>query len=486
VGNSSELHQRGKSKIASVAPLVLINAVGLTPRLLAHAPRLSALAKAGWVRPLREVLPAVTCTVQATLLTGQAAAGHGIVANGWLWRDTGEVRFWQQSNRLLQAEPLYQTARRRAARQGRPFRAAKLFWWFNQGAAVEWSVTPKPHYGADGNKVFGIHGSPPGLTGRLEKQLGPFPFHTFWGPSAGLPCTLWIARCAAEVLHSERPDLALVYLPHLDYDPQRFGPDGCDLPRLVRELDDACAPLLEAATAAGARVWVVSEYGHVAVRRAVLPNRALRQAGLLAVRPGPFGEVLDTFESRAVAVCDHQLAHVYVRDAEDVPRVRDLLAALPGVARVAEGEERAELGLDHPRSGELVALSERDAWFAYPFWLDDRLAPDYARTVDIHRKPGYDPCELFFDPRLWWPRGRALLRLVQKKLGFRTLFDVVPLDAGLVRGSHGLAAADPRDGALLLGDGPAPADNLPMTAVRDLVLEALRLTEEERNHETHE
>lgn len=455
-------------------PLILVNAVGLTPRLLAFAPSLNQLAQRGWMRRLREVLPAVTCTAQATLLTGTYPDHHGIVGNGWLFRDTGEVRFWQQSNRLLEAEPLYVTARREAAKAAQPFRCAKLFWWFNQGAAVDISVTPKPYYAADGNKAFGIHGSPAGLTERLEQTLGPFPFQTFWGPMAGLPCTQWIARCAAEVLRQERPDLTLVYLPHLDYDPQRFGPDGCDMAKLTGELDAACAPLLDAARSLGARVWVVSEYGHVSVKRAVLPNRALRQAGLLVARSGPFGEILDTFESRAFAVCDHQLAHVYVRDPNDRSKTRDVLAELPGVARVLADDERAEIHLTHPRAGELVLLSEPDAWFAYPFWLDDRVAPDYARTVDIHRKPGYDPCELFFDPKLLWPKGRALRRLVQKKLGFRTLFDVVPLDPTLVRGSHGLIANDRNDGPLLIGDGPAPdGDELPMTALRDLVLQAL-------------
>jgi predicted AlkP superfamily pyrophosphatase or phosphodiesterase len=456
--------------------LVLLNAVGLTPRLLPHAPRLSGLLQHGWLRPLREVVPAVTCTAQATLLTGTAPERHGVVANGWLFRDTAEVRFWQQSNRLLQAQPLYRTARLRAKERHKPFSCAKLFWWFNQGADVDVSVTPKPHYGADGNKAFGITGTPEGLTDKLERELGPFPFPTFWGPMAGKGCTEWIARCAAAVLRDRRPDLTLVYLPHLDYDPQRHGPQGCDMPRLVRELDDACAPLLDSAKTTGARVWVVSEYGHVQVSRPILPNRALRQANLLTVRPGPFGEMLDTFTSRAFAVCDHQLAHVYVRDAEDVPRVRDVLAPLPGVARALAGDERADVGLHHERSGELVLLSEPDAWFAYPFWLDDRLAPDYARTVDIHRKPGFDPCELFFDPGLLWPKGRAMWRLLQKKLGFRTLFDVVPLDPSLVKGSHGLPAADPLDRPLLLGDGPAPAEDLPTSAVRDLVLAALGLT----------
>jgi hypothetical protein len=291
---------------------------------------------------------------------------------------------------------------------------------------------------------------------------------------AGLPCTRWIACCAAEVLRIQPPpDLTLVYLPHLDYDPQRFGPSGCDMARLTGELDAACEPLLDAARSLGARVWTVSEYGHCDVKRAVEPNRALRRAGLLAVRPGPFGEVFDTFESRAFAVCDHQLAHVYVRDSADLPRAREVLAALPGVACVLAGEERGEIGLDHERSGELILLAEADAWFAYPFWLDDRQAPDYARTVDIHRKPGFDPCELFLDPKLWWPKGRVIRRLIQKKLGFRTLFDVIPLDPSLVRGSHGLPAREPLDRPLLIGDGPAPPEDLPLTAVRDLLLSAL-------------
>ncbi len=453
--------------------LVLIDAVGLTRRLLPHAPRLGSLAAAGWCVTLREVIPAVTCTAQASFLTGQNPDAHGIVGNGWLWRDTGEVRFWQQSNRLLEAEPIYRTARRLAAQRGEAFRCAKLFWWFNQGADVDISVTPKPYYGADGNKVFGISGTPNGLAEQLQQKIGPFPFPTFWGPTAGLPATDWIAHCSAHILKAERPDLTLVYLPHLDYDPQRFGPNACDMPKLVGELDAACAPILDAARAVGARVWVVSEYGHVPVSRAVQPNRALRKAGLLSVRHGPFGENLETFTSRAFAVCDHQVAHVYINDPRDKGAVVDLLRALPGVARVLDHEELSELGLGHPRAGDVVALSEADAWFAYPFWIDDRQAPDYARTVDIHRKPGYDPCELFFDPQLRWPRGRAIFRLLQKKLGFRSLFDVVSLDATLVRGSHGLPASDPLDRPIFIGDGPPPADGSPLTVVHAWLVTAV-------------
>ena len=458
--------------------LLLINAVGLTQRLLASAPRLTQLAREGWVRPLHETIPAVTCSAQATMLTGCTPEQHGIVGNGWLYRDTMEVRFWQQSNYLIEAEPLYVTARRRAARRGQEFHCAKLFWWFNQGADVSISVTPKPHYGVDGNKVFGITGTPIGFPEMLEQKLGSFPFSSFWGPMAGIRSTQWIAKAGATVLRENRPDLTLVYLPHLDYDPQRFGPAGCDMSRQVRALDDACAPLLDAARTVGASVWVVSEYGHCDVNMPVYLNRLLRTAGMLSVREGPFGEQLDIFGSRAFAVCDHQLAHIYVPDPGDFPKVHQVFARLPGIARLLQGEERADIGLRHQRAGDIIALAEPWAWFAYPFWGEDRNAPDYARTVAIHHKPGYDPCELFFNPKLPMVKARAALRLLQKTLGFRMKMDVVPLDAAIVRGSHGLRAAKPEDRPVLIGAGPAPPNELPMTAVRDLLLRELNLETE--------
>jgi predicted AlkP superfamily pyrophosphatase or phosphodiesterase len=450
-------------------PLLLINAVGLTSRFLPFAPRLGALAESGWCVPLREVLPAVTCTAQATMLTGQPPCVHGIVANGWLYRETGEVRFWQQSNRLMQAEPFYQTAKRKSP----GLKVAKLFWWFNQGAAVDFSVTPKPHYGIDGLKIFDIQSSPPELAGRLKRDLGDFPFPSFWGPRAGLPSTQWIAAAAACVLLEDRPDVTLVYLPHLDYDPQRFGPSGTDMAKCVRELDDATVPLLEAARAVGVRVWVVSEYGHCDVSRPVYVNRALREAGLLEVRAGPFGEQLDTFASRAFAVCDHQIAHVYVQDPAYVSRAREVFDVLPGVGSVHAGTKRADIGLEHSRAGEIVLLSEPDAWFAYPFWADDGIAPDYARTVAIHNKPGFDPCELFVDPAIRFPMTRVVRKLIQKKLGFRMTMDVVPLDASIVKGSHGLVAANDFDRPIWIGDGPKPVSPSPMGAIRDAVLGAV-------------
>jgi predicted AlkP superfamily pyrophosphatase or phosphodiesterase len=329
-----------------------------------------------------------------------------------------------------------------------------MFWWFNQGASVEWYATPKPHYGSDGSKQFGIIDR----TGcNLEAQIGPFPFPSFWGPKAGLPSSDWIARASALVMRQNKPDLTLVYLPHLDYDYQRVGPGD---PARVAEVDACAGLVIDAAREIGATIVVVSEYGLVPVSRPVYLNRELRKRGWLSVRGGPYGEMLETFESRAFAVVDHQLAHIYVRDLP-LEEVRKSIEALDGIERVVPPRD---LELDHPRSGELIAIAKSDAWFAYPYWLDDALAPDFARTVDIHRKPGYDPCELFLTSP-----ARAGFRLLQKKLGFRYRMDVIPLDASLVKGSHGLHPAA-EDGPAIIGENP-PED---MKGFKDYIRKLLQ------------
>ena len=453
-------------------PLLWLNVVGLSPRLLPFAPNLASLAVEGVARPLAGVVPAVTTTAQATALTGLVPSGHGVVGNGWFFRDTGEVRFWQQSNALIQGETVYAQARRRAQRRGETFTAAKLFWWFNQGAPVDWSVTPKPWYGADGSKVFGIHGDPSDLPADLERSLGPFPFHSFWGPMAGLPATEWIADAAARVLREHRPTFTMVYLPHLDYDLQRLGPKHDAVHARVREVDAAAGRVLDAARETGTEIVAFSEYGILPVDGFERPNLELRRAGLLSVRDGPFGETLDTFRSRAFAVCDHQVAHVYVRDAKDCDDVASLCESLPRVARVLDQEARVSMGLEHERSGDLVLLSRPDSWFAYPYWQAESRAPDFARTVDIHRKPGYDPLELFLDPAIRWPKFRVARRLLRKKLGMRMLMDVVPLDPSLVQGSHGVLPLDAMEGAVFIAEDGAGADGV--TSLTDLKDHALR------------
>lgn len=416
-------------------PLVLINVVGLTHEMLGpNTPNISRVAADGFAIPMGTVLPAVTCSAQATLLTGSLPREHGIVANGWYWRDLAEVLFWRQSNQLVRGERLYAAARKRDPN----YSVAKMFWWFNMYADVNWSVTPRPSYPADGRKVMDSYSQPADLKDRLQERLGVFPLFKFWGPAADITSTRWIADATVAVMQEHNPSLTLAYLPHLDYNLQRLGPDAPRIVEDIRAVDAEAGKIIDAARACGADVVVLSEYAITAVSRPVHINRVLREAGYLVVRREAFGwETLDAGASRAFAVADHQVAHVYVRRAEDVAPVAELLRETLGIERLLDRAAQAEFGLDHERSGELVAIAAPEAWFTYYFWLDDALAPDYARTVDIHRKPGYDPVELFLDPQIAWPTLRVAWRLLQKTLGFRYYMDVIGLDASIVRGSHG-------------------------------------------------
>lgn len=454
-----------------MTPTVVLNVVGLTPDLLTHAPNLQALATQGAMRPLTTVLPAVTTTVQSTMLTGSLPCDHGIVANGWYFRDLSEIWLWRQSNRLVAGEKVWDAAKRLDP----AFTCAKLFWWYNMYANVDFAVTPRPMYLADGRKLPDIHTYPAGLRDELQGSLGPFPLFRFWGPGADIESSRWIARSALHVLQHRRPTLSLVYLPHLDYDLQRFGPHHPGIPAQVAAVDALCGPLIEHARKIGAHVIALSEYGITEVSRPIHINRALREAGWLRVRLERGREQLDAGASDAFAVADHQLAHVYVARPDLVPEVAACLKALPGVESVLDAAGKRAAGLDHARSGELVAVTKADSWFTYYHFLDDARAPDFARTVEIHRKPGYDPAELLFDRQLALPKLAVAWRLARKALGMRYLMDVIGLDATVVRGSHGRPTDRAEDGPLfitsapdLLADGPVPA-----TAVKQLLLDHL-------------
>jgi predicted AlkP superfamily pyrophosphatase or phosphodiesterase len=447
---------------------VVLCTVALTPELLGDAtPRLKAFADGGATVPLGGVTPAVTATVQSTYLTGLPPSGHGAVGNGWLFRDTMEVRLWQQSNRLVQAPKVWEAAP--------GITTANLCWWFAMYSSADVTVTPRPMYPADGRKIPDCYTKPGDLRDSLQAELGQFPLFKFWGPAASIDSTRWIAQAAKHVDAAHAPDLSLVYLPHLDYALQKKGPAIEGIRKELGELDDVAGDLIDFYEARGARVIVLSEYGIVPVSRPVHPNRVLREAGLIAYRMELGREVLDIGGSEAFAMADHQIAHVYVRDPARVPEVRALLQAVDGVGEVLDEEGKRAHGLDHDRSGELVLLAEPDAWFTYYYWLDDEKAPDYARTVDIHRKPGYDPVELFLDPAIRVPPVALGSRVLRKKLGFRTLMDVIPLDAGLVRGSHGRIPDDPSKGPLLLTRQADLIEDgeLPATGVHDLILRHL-------------
>src|SRR5918993_232110 len=394
--------------------LVVIDAVGLTPRALTHMPRVRRLAAAGFQARLEPVLPAVTCSVQASMLTGLQPTEHGIVGNGWYFRDLGEVFLWRQHNKLVQGEKVWETARR--VKPG--FKVANVCWWYAMGASTDLTVTPRPIYFADGKKEPDCYTWPPALHDRLTGALGEFPLFTYWGPTANITSSRWIVQASRKLLDEDELDMLLVYLPHLDYDHQRFGPAAAESAAAAAELDDVAGELVEHAQARGDTVVVLSEYGITDARRPLDVNRALRRAGLL------------------------------------------------------EGYARRDAGLGHERAGEIVLIAEPDAWFTYYYWLDDERAPDFARNVEIHRKPGYDPAELFFDPADKLAKPKAGATLLRKKLGFRYAMQVVPLDPSCVRGSHGRLPDGPDDAPVLLCSDPALArDRIAATGVRDLLLE---------------
>jgi predicted AlkP superfamily pyrophosphatase or phosphodiesterase len=445
--------------------LLVVDLVGLTPDLLAHMPRLRRLADQGSQAALEPVLPAVTCSVQSTFLTGLPPSGHGAVGNGWYFRELGEVFLWRQHNRLVGGEKVWETIRRE-----RPdYTVANVCWWYAMGATTDWTVTPRPIYYADGKKAPDCYTRPPELHDELVGELGEFPLFTYWGPTAAITSSEWIIAATRRLI--PRADLTLCYVPHLDYDLQRFGPDSPEAVQAARDVDAALAPLLDDAERAGATVLVLSEYGITAADQPVDVNRMLRRNGLLEVYTQDGMEYLDPWTSRAFAVADHQVAHVYVADPADLEAVRALCADLPGVDQVLDRAGQAAYGLDHERSGDLVLVADETAWFTYYYWLDDARAPDFARGVEIHRKPGYDPAELFFDPEDRAVKLKAGLTLARKMAGLRYAMKVVPLDPSPVRGTHGRLPKEPAAGPMLVCSLPgAVAASVPATDVRDLLL----------------
>ena len=455
---------------------VVLNVVGLTPDLLGeNMPFLSSWASLGKVTPIMPILPAVTCSVQASFLTGKFPSEHGIVANGWYFRDECEVKFWRQSNKLVQERKIWETARSLDP----TFTCANLFWWYNMYSSVDIAVTPRPMYPSDGRKIPDIYTQPTDLRFQLSEKLGTFPLFEFWGPKTSIRSSQWIAKSAKIVEQKYSPTLTLIYLPHLDYNLQRLGPNDPGIAKDLQEIDRVCADLIQFYESCGAKIIVLSEYGITPVNQAISLNRILREAGYITVREELGKELLDAGASKAFAVADHQLAHIYINDSDQIDTVKRLIEKIPGVDFVLGEEEKAKYHLNHPRSGELVAVAQSHAWFNYYYWLDDAKAPDFARTVDIHRKPGYDPVELFINPTIPFSTLKIAGILLQKKLGFRTLLDVIPLDSSLVKGSHGCLPRSSAESPLLItqqSECLPEFSPLAATDVHEIILSHLKLS----------
>ncbi len=450
--------------------LAVINLVGLSERILGDStPFLNSWIRRFGKRKITPILPALTCSTQSTYLTGSHPSNHGVVGNGWYFRDVSQVQFWRQSNSLVQGEKLWETARK----IDQSFTCANLFWWFNMYSTVDYSITPRPIYRADGLKIADIYTEPAFLRESLQNQLGRFPLFKFWGPGADIQSSQWIADASRRLEEQFEPTLSLIYLPHLDYCLQKEGPLGEGVPAELKKIDQTLQRLVDFFSSREVRVVILSEYGISDVQSPVPLNRFLREKGFLKVREECGEDHWDAGVSDAFAVCDHQIAHIYVKNPEHISRVRKQVETLPGVDGVLDRVGQATYGLNHSRSGELVAIAAPGHWFSYEFWLDDRRAPDFARTVDIHRKPGYDPAELFMDDGIRFPRLKVAKNLLKRHLGFRYLMDLIPLHGRNVKGSHGRSAADPLDFPLFLSDQPFENLDLHPLQVKQLLLEHL-------------
>jgi predicted AlkP superfamily pyrophosphatase or phosphodiesterase len=450
---------------------VVLDVIGLTPDLIGeHTPKIKAFMERGKMATMEPEIPAVTTTAQATFVTGTRPNQHGVVGNGWYFRDMAEIKFWRQSNKLVQARKIWEHARE----LNPDFTVSKMFWWYNMYSSADYSATPRPMYPSDGRKIPDVYTYPMDMRDRLQAELGQFPLFKFWGPTASIESSRWIADATMMVDKWHDPTLTLVYLPHMDYGLQKYGLDIAKVGGDLREIDDVTGDLISYYEKQGAEVIVLSEYGIVDVNKPIHLNRLFREHGLIAYRMELGHEMMDAGASKAFAVADHQIAHVYVNDPSVLDQVRELLEGVDGVAQVLDADGKRANHLDHERTGDFVVLAEPNAWFTYYFWLDDAVAPDFARTVDIHQKPGYDPVELFVDPEIPAPKLKAGLKLLQKKLGFRYLMDLIPLDATLVKGSHGVKTARNQGPVFITNNSDLlPSDHIEPTDVYTLMLRHL-------------
>ena len=372
----------------------------------------------------QSVFPALTCVAQASFRTAAAPASHGMVANGVFDRRLNRPMFWEQSARLVEGTRIWEKFRARGGRVG------MMFWQQSLGEAADLILSPAPIHKHHGGMIQDCYSQPPDLYARLCERLGgAFKLRQYWGPLASAKVGDWIARATAEVMADRQlaPELLLTYLPSLDYDLQRFGPHHAKSRAALKKALGQLDVMAQAARREGYEVMIFGDYAIADVSSAVFPNRALLEAGLMKTRDVRGMLYPDFHASRAFAMVDHEIAHVYVPDQADLEAVRKVLESLQGVGEprpVGSGLERLSPDNCEDRSLPVAARRNSDEftlvatdghWFAYPWWTDKRQVPDFAGHVDIHNKPGYDPCELFFG----WPPPS------------------VSQDATRIRGSHG-------------------------------------------------
>ncbi|MDX1961508.1 MAG: alkaline phosphatase family protein [Pirellulales bacterium] len=440
--------------------VILLSIPGLRESDLARMPHLSRLTSHGDRTTLVPSFPCVTCAVQVNMTTGQPPRKHGVVGNGFYWREKQHPELWTAWNDVIEQPQIWDIL----SQHDDSLTSAVWFPLLSKGAEAALVCTPAPIHNPDGSESLWCYTKPQSLYGELRDAIGHFPLHHFWGPLANIKSTSWIVDSAIWAAQRDTPHFFYIYLPHLDYAAQKFGPDSPEAHRACVDLDVVLSQLTQGLDRAYENIpdqdrlpplyIIASEYVISPVNHVTYPNRVLRNAGLLNVRPAAdgIGEELDLAASAAWAMVDHQFSHVFVQNADPavLERVRELFTGTAGIDEVLIGAEREKYDLDHPRAGEAILISTPNSWQAYYWWHDDAQAPSFARTVDIHRKPGYDPVELCFDPAT----------------------KSIPLDATLIKGSHGAPARTEGQRGIILTSQPGVLEGPPMmdTDVYELVL----------------
>lgn len=402
--------------------VIVIDVIGLEYEHLSSGlvPNIASLAENGESAKMEPVFPSVTCTVQASILSGRYPSEHGIIANGLYDRGSHSVSFWEQASSLVQADRVWDTIKRKKKPLGSTpdVKTAVLFFQNTMFANSDAIVTPRPLHMGDGSMIQWCYSKPVGFYEEMRGVLGEFNLATYWGPLASPKSSEWIGQAAEYTLEKMRPNMMFVYIPHIDYSAQRFGRDAGQVRDDLKKADSIVGSLVEKTSKIGIRdeteFLILSEYGFNNVSGAVPLNIRLREAGLLETRNIGGSEYVDYETSKAFAMVDHQIAHIYTKEGFS-EKAQRILEDTQGVDMVLAKEGKKKMKIDNERSGELVAVSEKDKWFSYYWWHEEKMAPPFAGTVDIHRKPGYDPLELFFD------RERKS----------------IPFDTSLIKGSHG-------------------------------------------------
>jgi len=418
-------------------PVVLVSLPGLREIDLELMPNLREATAAGELLSLTPSFPCVTCPVQAAMTTGATTAEHGITANGFYHHGPPDrVEMWTAPSTCFQQPRLWDVL----ADRDEPMTSAVWFPLHSKGLEATAVCTPAPIHNPDGSETLWCYTQPTELYGELRDRLGDFPLQHYWGPRTDVKASAWIVDSAVLAAASYRPDFFYIYPPHLDYAPQRNGPDSPEAKRALTEMDELLGRLIAGMRDAyGADpTWIFAgEYAITEVSDVTYPNRTLREAGLLAVGPDDEGCPIDLDRSEAFALVDHQFSYVYVRDRtpEAIERVASLFLGQQGIDEVLVGPDRDKYDLINDRTGQIVLISSADSWQAYYWWEEGGARPDFTSNVDIHRKPGYDPVELFWD----------------KQAGG------VPVDATLIAGSHGAPAHDPSQKTIALTSAPGIA-----------------------------